>query len=239
MYRLIRFADNLVDRLLALLLILVLLIGVYFIYDTAYVYYNAAAARVTHYRPGSGETAAAESKALAEDYVAWLHIDESRIDYPVMQGENNNQYLNTDPYGDYSLAGSIFLDSRNTPDFSDEYSLVYGHHMSGDYMFGALDRFYDETFFRQHQTGTLTVGDSVYPLQIFAVLNTEADNAQIFGIGGSGPALNFAKLASIYYSEPVSGHVLALTTCVNSTSTSRTAVLCAMGEPYTKGENET
>ena len=238
MYRWIRFVDDLVDRVLTLGLILALLIGVYFIYDTAYVYYNAAA-RVTYSRPGRDEAAAGESRALTEDYEAWLQLDGSPIDYPIMQGETNNQYLNTDPYGDYSLAGSIFLDSRNAPDFSDEYSLVYGHHMSGDYMFGALDRFYDESYFREHQSGTLTVGDSVYPLQIFAVLHTEADNEQIFGIDGSDPALAAAKLASLYYREPVSRQVLALTTCVNSTSTSRTAVLCAMGESYTEGANDT
>lgn len=42
--------------------------------------------------------------------VAWLTIDDTKIDYPVMQGKDNTEYLNKDPYGDYALAGSIFLD---------------------------------------------------------------------------------------------------------------------------------
>lgn len=126
-YRVIRFVDDLIDRVLALILILVLLIGVYFIYDTAYVFYHASAARVAYYRPGSEEAAeAAETKPLTEDYVAWLTLDDTNIDYPVMQGENNSKYLNMDPYGEYSLAGSIFLDSRNAGDFSDSYSLLTG-----------------------------------------------------------------------------------------------------------------
>ncbi|MBR1845920.1 MAG: class B sortase, partial [Oscillospiraceae bacterium] len=63
-----------------------------------------------------------------------------------MQGETNGKYLNTDPYGEYSLSGSIFLDSRNAGDFSDSYSLVYGHHMADGMMFGALDAFFDEGY---------------------------------------------------------------------------------------------
>ena len=150
-----------------LVLLLVLLIGVYFIYDTAYVYYHAAAARVTYQRPGTAEETGPSAKSLTEDYVAWLTLDDNEIDTPVMQGEDNSKYLNTDPYGDYSLAGSIFLDSRNTSDFSDSYNLTYGHHMSNHLMFGALDRFYDERYFEQHSSGTLRVGELVYPLQIF------------------------------------------------------------------------
>ena len=102
------------------------------------------------------------------------------------QGEDKSKYLNTDPYGDYSLAGSIFLDSRNTSDFSDSYNLTYGHHMSNHLMFGALDRFYDERYFEQHSSGTLRVGELVYPLQIFAVLATDAGESVLFQPQGSG-----------------------------------------------------
>lgn len=55
-----------------------------------------------------------------------------------MQGEDNMEYLNKDPYGDYSLSGSIYMDSRNTSDMSDDYLLLYGHHMENDYMFGSI-----------------------------------------------------------------------------------------------------
>lgn len=226
------------DRLLVLVLLLVLLIGVYFIYDTAYVYYHAAAARVTYQRPGTAEETGPSAKSLTEDYVAWLTLDDNEIDTPVMQGEDNSKYLNTDPYGDYSLAGSIFLDSRNTSDFSDSYNLTYGHHMSNHLMFGALDRFYDERYFEQHSSGTLRVGELVYPLQIFAVLATDAGESVLFQPQGSEPVLKLAEEASLYYRIPISDHILALTTCVDAANTSRTAVLCAMGEPYKEGELE-
>ena len=230
MYRVIRFFDDVLDRVLALILILVLLIGVYFIYDTAYVFYHASAARVAYYRPGSEEAAAVEAKPLTEDYVAWLTLDETSIDYPVMQADNNSKYLNMDPYGDYSLAGSIFLDSRNAGDFSDSYSLVYGHHMSGGYMFGALDRFYDESYFDAHRTGHLRVGETEYRLTVFAVLLTDANEDTLFNPQGSERVLKIAKEASMYDREPENAHVLALSTCKDPGSTTRTVVLCTLSE---------
>lgn len=230
MYKVIRFFDDMVDRVLALILILVLLIGVYFIYDTAFVYYNASAARVAYYRPGSEEAAAAETKPLTEDYVAWLHLDDTNIDYPVMQADNNSKYLNMDPYGDYSLAGSIFMDSRNARDFSDDYSLLYGHHMAGGYMFGALDKFYEETYFDTHRTGSLTVGETEYRLNVFAVLLTDANVDALFNPQGSTKVLKVAKETSMYYREPKNEHVLALSTCKDPGSTTRTVVLCTLAE---------
>ncbi len=229
MNKVIRFFDDLVDRALALILILLLLVGVYFIYDTAFVYYNASAARVAYYRPGSEEAeAVAETKPLTEDYVAWLTLDDTSIDYPIMQADNNSKYLNMDPYGDYSLAGSIFLDSRNASDFSDSYSLVYGHHMTGGYMFGALDKYYDEAFFDAHRKGELIVGEAVYELEVFAMLLTDANEDKLFNPQGSDKVFKVAEEASMYYREPASEHVLALSTCKDPGSTTRTVVLLSM-----------
>ena len=90
--------------------------------------------------------------------VGWLTVDGTSIDYPVMQGGNNLTFLNRNPYGEFSLSGSIFLDSRNSPDFSDEYSIIYGHHMAYGKLFGALDAFLDETYTSSHRSRTLLIG---------------------------------------------------------------------------------
>ena len=214
MYKVIRFVDDLLDKLLALAFILVLLIGVYFIYDTAYVYYNAAAGRVLFQR--AAEEPGSVTRQLTADYAAWLTLEDTDVSCPIMQGEDNNKYLNTDPYGEYSLAGSIFLDSRNAKDFSDSFSLVYGHHMSNYLMFGALDRFYDETYFNAHTRGTLRVGEQIYPLQIFALIATDAGEEVLFQPQGSEKVLELAKGTSMYYREPISEHLVALTTCVDN-----------------------
>ena len=78
---------------------------------------------------------------------------------PVMQGKDNYEYLNKDPYGEFSLSGSIFLDARNDLDFEDDYSLIYGHHMEKGAMFGALDDFQDRAYFDQRRSGTIVTDE--------------------------------------------------------------------------------
>ena len=229
MYKTIRFLDDTVDRILALAFIFVLLIGVYFIYDTAYVFYHASAGRVSYYRPGA-EAVEEETRPFTKDYVAWITVYDTNIDYPIMQAENNSKYLNMDPFGDYSLAGSIFLDSRNAGDFTDSYSLVYGHHMSSGIMFGALDEYYKTAYFEKHRDGVLLVGDKQYRAKVFAVLQTDAGVDAIFDPSGSETVLEIAKNESLIYRTPVNEHILALSTCKEPGSTARTVVLFTLTE---------
>ena len=110
------------------------------IYDSYMVYQQATDNSILKYKPGY-ETDDETNKKITGNMVAWLTIDDTNVDYPVMQGEDNNEYLNKDPFGDYALSGSIFLDSRNDPEFKDYYSLIYGHHMEHGMMFGAIDEY--------------------------------------------------------------------------------------------------
>lgn len=232
MSKAIRIVDEIIDKVLTVLLILVLLTGVYFVCDTWYVYYHASAGRVTMHKPAAeaGEEDGGWG-VLGEDYVAWITLDDTPIDYPIMQGETNSTYLNTDPYGNYSLSGSIFLDSRNAPDFSDSYCLVYGHHMSGDLMFGALDRYYDEKYFDEHRQGTLSVGGSDYAVEVFAIVSTDARNKTFFEMSERDAILAEAKNDALIYREPEKDNILALSTCVDASSTTRTVVLCTVQTP--------
>ena len=88
------------------------------------------------------------------DVCAWLTIDDTGIDYPVVRGKDDMEYINKDVYGNFALSGSIFLSSANQPDFTDPYNLIYGHHMSNGAMFGDVVEFTDEAYFTAHETGT-------------------------------------------------------------------------------------
>lgn len=122
----------------------------------------------------------AELRTINPDVCAWLTLDETKIDYPVVQGMTNYTYLNTDVYGKFSMAGSIFADSRNDKDFWDNYMLVHGHHMSESRMFGDLDLYKDKTFFDTNKTGTLLLEDRAYQLRTFACLLVESNDSNIF-----------------------------------------------------------
>ncbi|MBQ9721765.1 MAG: sortase, partial [Oscillospiraceae bacterium] len=147
----VRAADALVSFVLALSCLLCGLYAAYALWDNAQVY---RAARDVHLellalKPEAAEAGPSfeELLALNADVRGWLTLEGTDIDYPVLQGENNLSYINTDVYGRFALAGSIFLDSRNAADFSDPYNLIYGHHMAHGSMFGDLDRYLNAAFF--------------------------------------------------------------------------------------------
>lgn len=75
-----------------------------------------------------------------DEVIAYLDFSEIGINYPIMQGSDNRHYLNYDPYGNYSVNGSVFLDSDCSSNFEDVSSVVYGHKTVGDTMFGVLER---------------------------------------------------------------------------------------------------
>ena len=95
-----------------------------------------------------------------------MTLDNTNIDHPVVQGQDNLTYVNRDVYGNFALAGSIFLDSRNDSSFSDPYSLLYGHHMENSGMFGDLALYKEEAFFQENSTGYLITPEGVYDLEI-------------------------------------------------------------------------
>lgn len=217
-------------RVIDIIVIIILLIGLYFLIDTIWVYMHSRADLWMPYKPVDGDVSIL--KQLSEDCVGWITLDDTNIDYPIMQGEDNYEYLNKDPFGDYALAGSIFLDFRNAADFSDEYSIVYGHHMQGGYMFGALDLFEDPEYFDGHKTGTLYTERGIFPVTVIAFLYTDARNDTVFDpeIGRTGiePFIEESALRSRNSDD---GKIVALTTCKSPTSTRRACVFLRVDEP--------
>lgn len=184
--------------------------------------------------------------AINPDVCAWVSVDGTKIDHPVLQGESNLDYINTDVYGKFALAGSIFLDSRNKNDFTDGYSILYGHHMEKSAMFGDLDKFLDKKFFEENTSGELSVPGKTYALEIFACIHTKASEDKIFepklwsdGIGG---LLDFAEAEGLYFhagtikrlreniGEGKALRILALTTCSSDFTDARIIVLTAIKE---------
>lgn len=215
------------DRLLMIVLIVILLIVCYCMYDNYWVYSHTIDDSILKYKPTAQGYVPSESP-ISDDMAAWLTIDGTNIDYPVMQSTDNIKYLNTDPYGGYSLSGSIFLDSRNSPEFTDRYSVIYGHHMEYGKMFGAIDDFLDEDYLSAHSTGELIIGKDarkVYKLRVFAAMRASARSEEIFDVLKGGDPEYISSHADVKISEP-EGRIVALTTCAGSDQVSRIAVFC-------------
>lgn len=222
------FANKTIDRIVAIAMFLLFLICLYAMVDAYMIYSGASDNSILSYKPNAGNTD--DLKKLSKNAVAWLTIDGTKIDYPVMQGKTNEEYLNKDPFGEFSLSGSIFLDSRNSKTFSDEYSLVYGHHMEYGVMFGALDNYKDKKYFNEHKTGKLTLVDGKeYQITIFASCIAMATDKVIFDPPESVNKVRLKYLkkhALIYGPKEVDDQskLIALSTCQSADSNERMIV---------------
>jgi len=243
--------NNTYDRILVGVFVLLLLLSCYMAYDTWYVRYVSAGSDYNAYKPSLDNPDAYNE--LSDECIGWITLDRTSIDYPIMQAKDNNKYLNTNPYGEYSLAGSIFLDYKNSPDFSDPFSLVYGHHMSmrqsvflqnrndesydiakdpgRNSMFGALDLFNELEYFNEHTTGTLTAEGKVYNLEIFAFTITDANESIIFDPTNYKGQYEWVQKNNIYFREPLyKDRIVALSTCKDPGTTERTILFCSISE---------
>ena len=165
------------------------------------------------------------------DVCAWITMDGTHIDFPVLQGETNLSYINTDVYGDFALAGSIFLDAHNAPDFSDPYSLIYGHHMEHGLMFGTLDSFLDKDYFDSHREGTLVVINGVsYRLELFAAMETDASVRSIFDPAWQEDPLPYIREHAAIWYEPEGDCLIGMSTCKSLETTERIVVFGVLHE---------
>jgi sortase B len=242
-YRSARLISRAVDKIMFLLFILVLIIGLYVVLDTGYVFYQtnpeqlALLRRV--YQPEEAEIAYTLDD-LSEEAIAWITIDGTTIDYPVMQAGNNTKYLNLNPLGKYSLAGSIFMDCSNKPDFSDRYTLLYGHHMSNGFMFGALDAYEDVNYMLEHQWGTLKLrSGEEYDLFVHSFAALDVSVEEVFKPGKMKDIEDFIFNNTLYNADHGDGNTIALTTCRAPGETMRTIVFCEIRDLITSTDNRT
>ena len=235
--RLARGADRVLTALLALLLALILAYACFALWDSWRIYNGAGVdERLLQYKPefnaDNGDSFEA-LMALNPDVCAWLTIEDTHIDYPVVRGDDNVTYVNTDVYGDFSLSGSIFLDYRNARAFTDSYSLIYGHHMDGEVMFGELAYFLEQAYFEEHPTGVLYLPESICRIEWFACFQTDAYDQRVFTPGNLTDSelselLGWVRDNALQYRETgvrEQDRLLALSTCSDASTNARTILL--------------
>ena len=247
--RLIRTADKLVNFTVGICLILGLLYAGYALWDAYTVYAKAdVSSEVQYYKPNGADLSnptLPELQALNADVCAWLSVDDTNIDFPVLRGQTNTDYLNQDIYHEYALGGSIFLDCRNERDFSDRYSLIYGHHMDGGAMFGDLANFSDKKYFDEHATGWLYLPGKTYQLQFYAFLNVDAYATPMFDVElddeGYKTLLAYIRKEAMYTRDTVvtaNDSIVALSTCSSATTNGRSILVARMDEYTADGEGQ-
>lgn len=101
------------------------------------------------------------------DIIAWLTLPDSVINYPVVQGEDNDYYLHHLYDGSYSKVGSLFADYENAVDFSDRSTIIYGHNMRDGSMFALLNEYAEQAYYDAHPQMYLVTPEGGFICEIF------------------------------------------------------------------------
>ena len=113
-------------------------------------------------------------KAVNEDVVGWIYCEGTEINYPVLHGESNDQYLRHDYQGEYNINGSIFVDAANRDGFVDANTIIYGHHMNYGAMFANLDFWADQAYYDEHPVMWLLTPERDYQVVLVSGHHTSA-----------------------------------------------------------------
>ena len=114
------------------------------------------------------------------DTVAWIRMDGTHINHPVVQGKDNFEYIDKGFDGEFYQGGCIFLDEKNAKDLSDNYLIIHGHHMTRGAMFSDVSNYLDERFFEENTTGELLTPNGDYALTVAGVNIANAYNDKLY-----------------------------------------------------------
>ena len=110
------------------------------------------------------------------DVKAWLYSEKTPINYPVVQGEDNSRYL-TQMYNlEWNGCGAIFIDYRCEKPFEDFNTIIYGHRMKDNSMFGSFGEYREQKYFDSHDTMLLATPDRSYRVELFSVVTVPRDS---------------------------------------------------------------
>lgn len=110
-----------------------------------------------------------------QDYVGWINIDGTPIDYPVVKGSDNDYYLNHNFDNKSDERGAIFMDYRNFGQGLDNHTIIYGHTMRNGTMFGSLENYMKEDYIEEHPIIELTDLYTERRYKIISVYYAKAD----------------------------------------------------------------
>lgn len=127
----------------------------------------------------------ASLKAINPDVIGWLDVEALNISYPIVQGADNDYYLHRTTERQYNFAGSIFMDYENNKNFTDPNTIIYGHNMKNQSMFGTLKFIKEQEKYKDSIYFWIVTPEKRIRYQIFSafVAQTAGDAYTLF----SGP----------------------------------------------------
>jgi sortase B len=170
------------------------------------------------------------------DMVGWLKIDDTKINYPVMQSDNE-EYLHKNFEKEYQYCGLPFMDYQCDANKPSDNVIIYAHNMKDGSMFAALSKYDDESFYNAHQ---IIYFDTLYERAQYEVLFAfrskigSNDEFKYYEFTDAGSVEEFdkfiekAKSMAIYDTKKSAEYgdkLLTLSTCSYNTSNERFVVI--------------
>ena len=122
-----------------------------------------------------------ELKQKNSDTVAWLKVENTNIEFPIVQANNNSYYLTHNFDKKYNVAGWIFADYKNKLDGTDRNIVVYGHNMRNNSMFGSLKDVITEEWYNNEENKYITfvTENDNQTYQVFSVYQIKTEDYYI------------------------------------------------------------
>lgn len=156
-------------------------------------------------------------QAINPDIIGWIWFENAGINYPIVQGKDNEIYLEMTADKQENKCGSIFMDYRCSSDFSDDHTIIYGHNMKDMSMFGSLKRYKtDDAFYEQNQSFVIYVPGKAYEYEIFSFYDVNSTDS-VYHLNPS--ELLYKDMSRASYrdikliKERNNGKILTLSTC--------------------------
>lgn len=232
-----RVGNRILSIMAGILILLMLSYGMYSLWDTYKIYANSFAdEELLKFRPtddGEDNPTLKDLEKLNPDVKAWIQVPKTNIDYPVVQGQDDMEYINKNVYGEFELSGAIFLSCLNKDDFSDLYNLVYGHNMKNGGMFADVADFTNKEYFETHQKGKLYLTDATRKIRFFACMKVTAADAKIYHPDGYRKEnlkdlLDYIQANAVQYRDvnvADENSLIALSTCSEAETNGRVVLI--------------
>lgn len=185
-------------------------------------------------------------KKVNPDVQGWLYQKDTVINYPVVQGTDNDTYLHTRFDKQWSGSGTLFVDCRMEKDFKGFNSIIYGHHMKDGSMFRSIRGYTKEDgYYDKHKTLELATPHGNYHLVVFSAFITKATDEDTYKMTYDEAekqayidrAWERSELPITRDSVDVTKNdrLVTLSTCAYDYEEARYIVMCKM-VPWTKAE---
>ena len=113
------------------------------------------------------------------DFVCWIYIENTYVNYPVVQAKDNEYYLRRNMDGESNLSGTLFMDYRCDRETYKGHNIIYGHNNQNGTMFGPLKAYLDKSFWEEHPVFYTYTKDSVTMWKVFSCYETDTENYYI------------------------------------------------------------